>query len=290
MGPRLLTPLVGIAAAALLYLGSYRVLERTLIAAVILMSLAFLGTLVMTGVDVLSVMRGALVPAVGDGADLYLVVALIGTTVVPYNLFLHAAAVRESFRGPGDLGPARLDAIITIVLGGLISGAVVLTAAGAFHVPGGGGAGLASASDMARQLEPLLGRTATIFFSIGLLAAGISSALTAPMAAAYASQGILGWKQGLRGRRQRSVALGVVGTGILFGALGVRPVPAITLAQAANGILLPLVAVFLLWAANDRRRLGIHANGWLANAVGGLVVAVAAGLGVWALLRLTGIA
>ena len=86
------------------------------------------------------------------------------------------------------------------------------------------------------------------------------------------------------------MALAVVGTGIVFGALGISPVPAITLAQAANGVLLPVVAVFLLWAANDRRRLGEHANRMLANLVGVTVVAVAAGLGVWALLRLIGVA
>jgi len=110
------------------------------------------------------------------------------------------------------------------------------------------------------------------------------------MAAAYATQGILGWKPGLQGRGQRLIALAVVGTGILFGALGVQPVPAITLAQAANGLLLPLVAVFLLWAANDRRRLGEQANRWGANLAGALTVLIAAGLGLWALLRLAGLA
>jgi Mn2+/Fe2+ NRAMP family transporter len=287
---RILTPVVGLTAAGLLFIGSYRLLERVLIGTVLLMSLAFLGTLVMTGFDILSTLRGALVPAAGGNADLYLVVALVGTTVVPYNLFLHAAAVRKHFSGAGDLGPARLDAMVTIVLGGVISGAIVLTAAGAFYQPGGEGTTLASAADMARQLEPLLGKTATLFFSVGLLAAGVSSGITAPMAAAYATQGILGWKPGLTRGRQRAVVMAVVGTGIVFGALGVQPIPAITLAQAANGVLLPVVAVFLLWAANDRRRLGDHANGAMANLIGGLVVAVAAGLGLWALLRLMGVA
>lgn len=290
LSTRLLVPLAGLLAAALLYYGSYRVLERVLIGTVLLMSLTFLGTLLMTGFDVRSVVRGALLPSTRGRGDLYLVVALIGTTVVPYNLFLHAAAVRERFSGPRDLKPARVDAAVTIILGGVISGAIVLTAAGAFFQAGGEGGELVGAADMARQLEPLLGRTATVFFSVGLLAAGVSSALTAPMAAAYATQGILGWKPGLKRGRQRGVALGVVGTGMLFGALGVQPVPAITLAQAANGILLPVIALFLLLAANDRKRLGKYANGPAANAIGVIVVVVAAGLGAWALLRLAGLA
>ncbi|MFO7767826.1 MAG: Nramp family divalent metal transporter [bacterium] len=290
LSPRLLAPLVGAVAAAILWQGSYRVMERILVGMVIIMSLTFLGTAVVSGAGWGEVVRGALTPSTRGGADLYLVVALIGTTVVPYNLFLHASAVRERFEGPADLPAARTDAVVTILLGGVVSGAVVLTAAGAFYPPPAGAPSITTAGDMAVQLEPLLGRWATVFFSIGLLAAGISSGITAPMAAAYASQGILGWEPGITGPRQRSVALGVVGVGMLFGALGVRPVPAITLAQAANGILLPVVAVFLLLAANDRRRLRDRANGPAANLVGGAVVLIAAGLGIWALARLAGLA
>jgi len=286
---RLLIPVIGMVAALILLKGSYRVLESILVGTVIVMSLAFLTTLFITGFDVVATLRGALLPSLKGGGDIYLVIALIGTTVVPYNLFLHASAVRERFQGAGDLKPARLDAGVSIIAGGLISGAIVLTAAGAFHASGGTAISITGAGDMAAQLEPLLGRGATFFFSIGLLAAGISSGITAPMAAAYATGGILGWEPGLDGKRQRMVALTVVGTGVVFGSLGVQPVPAIMIAQAANGVLLPIVALFLLWAANDRGRLGEHVNRPLTNIAGVTVVALAAGLGGWALLRLTGL-
>ncbi|MFC1628267.1 Nramp family divalent metal transporter [Gemmatimonadota bacterium] len=281
----LLVFIIGAVAALILLKGSYRVLESILVGTVIVMSLAFITTLLITGIDVIATVRGALLPSMKGEREIFLVIALIGTTVVPYNLFLHAAAVQERFRGAADLKPARLDAGVSIILGGLISGAIVLTAAGAFHGPGGSGAGITGAGDMAGQLEPLLGKAATIFFSIGLLAAGISSGITAPMAAAYATGGILGWEPGLGGKRQRAVALAVVATGVIFGSLGVHPVQAIMLAQAANGLLLPVVAVFLLWAANDSGLLGEYVNRPLTNIVGGAVVLVAAGLGGWALLK-----
>ncbi len=284
---RVLVFLLGLVAALLLLKGSYRVLESILIAAVLLMSLAFLATLFISGFRLLDVIRGALIPSLGAGGDIYLVIALIGTTVVPYNLFLHASAVRERFSGAEELTAARTDAVVSIVLGGIISGAIVLTAAGAFY-QGGAAEAFSGAADMAAQLEPLLGRTATMFFSIGLLAAGLSSGITAPMAAAYATQGILGWEKGLERTRQRVVALAVVATGVIFGLLGLRPVPAIMVAQAANGVLLPVVAIFLLWVANDRERLGEHSNGAAANMLGGVIVLIAAGLGLWALLRLAG--
>lgn len=285
---RILIFLLGLVAALLLLKGSYKFLESILIAAILLMSFSFLATLFISGFRLLDVIKGALIPSLGDGGDIYLVIALIGTTVVPYNLFLHASAVRERFRGVEDLSAARTDAVVSIVLGGVISGAIVLTAAGAFH-QGGAAETFSGAADMAAQLEPLLGKTATMFFSIGLLAAGLSSGITAPMAAAYATQGILGWEKGLKRTRQRVVALAVVATGVIFGLLGLKPVPAIMIAQAANGVLLPVVAIFLLWVANDKERLGEHSNGAAANIMGGVVVLITAGLGLWALLRLTGV-
>jgi manganese transport protein len=140
-----------------------------------------------------------------------------------------------------------------------------------------------NAADMAAQLEPLLGRWARVFFATGLLAAGLTSAITAPLAAAYATAGALGWPRDLRDRRLRGVWLVVLGAGVLFAATGVRPVPAILFAQVANGVLLPAVAAFLLLAVNDRRWMGARVNGTLANVLGGAVVLVTLGLGLRAL-------
>lgn len=141
---------------------------------------------------------------------------------------------------------------------------------------------------MAVQLEPLLGRWARVFFAIGLLAAGLTSAITAPLAAAYAAAGALGWSRELRGARMRMVWGIVVLSGAVFAATGVRPIPAILFAQVANGVLLPAVAAFLLLAANDAR-MGRWRNGPAANVIGALVVLTTLVLGVWAVWRaLTG--
>jgi Mn2+/Fe2+ NRAMP family transporter len=70
---------------------------------------------------------------------------------------------------------------------------------------------------------------------------------------------------------------------------GIRPVPAIVFAQAANGVLLPVTAVFLLVVMNRKDLLGAHRNGVLANCLGGLVVIVASGLGLFQLARVFGL-
>jgi manganese transport protein len=270
----------------LLWSGRYRVIERVLVAMVVLMSAVFLATAFTLAPPAGEVLRGLFVPIVPEDARAVVyAVGLIGTTVVPYNLFLHAAIVSEKWHGPEWLPAARIDLGIAIVLGGIVSMAIVATAAAALA---GGDAGIANAADMATQLEPLLGAWARVFFAAGLFAAGLTSAITAPLAAAYATAGALGWPRDLRDRRLRAVWLLVLGTGAAFGAAGVRPVPAILFAQVANGVLLPAIALFLLVAVNDRRRMGEWANGPVANAIGGAVVLVAVGLGGWAIWRALG--
>jgi Mn2+/Fe2+ NRAMP family transporter len=226
-------------------------------------------------------LRGMFVPSLPDDPRaLVLAVGLIGTTVVPYNLFLHAAAVREKWSGAEWLPAARLDLGIAIVLGGLVSMAIVTTSSVALA----GGGEVASAADMAVQLEPVLGVWARVFFAAGLLAAGLTSAITAPLAAAYATAGALGWRRDLRDRKLRAVWLLVLGAGAVFAAAGIRPVPAILFAQVANGVLLPAVAIFLLLAVNDRGRMREWRNGPIANVVGVAVVLIAIGLGARAVI------
>jgi manganese transport protein len=124
---------------------------------------------------------------------------------------------------------------------------------------------------------------------VGLFAAGMTSAVTAPMAAAYAVAGVMGWSRNLQDRRLRMVWILVLGTGLAFSLTGIRPVPAILFAQAANGVLLPAVAIFLVLAVNDRELLGEHRNGPVANIVGAVVVTISLLLGARALLAVMGI-
>lgn len=274
---RLWILVLGIVASLVLWRGSYRLLERALVGLVAVMSIVFLATAVVLAPPISEIVRGLTVPRVPSGADA-LVIALVGTTVVPYNLFLHATAVRERWSGPEGLPAARLDLVVSIALGGLLSMAIVVTSAAA-------GGEIRGAADMARQLEPLLGAWAEAFFAVGLLAAGLSSAITAPLAAAYAARGALGWKEDLRGRRMRGVWLFVLATGMGFGVAGLRPVPAILFAQVANGLLLPGVALFLLLAANDKLRMGGWRNGWALNVLATVVLIAVTVLGARAVLQ-----
>ena len=279
--------LVGALAGALLYSGTYNLIEKILVVMVLLMSGVFLATLIQVAPSPAAMLKGALVPSVPPGS-LLTIIALIGTTVVPYNLFLHASAVQEKWPAEVDtrlaLRESRQDTGLSIGLGGLITLAVMSTSAAAFF----GGSGEFSAANMARQLEPLLGSSARYFFAAGLFAAGLSSAVTAPLAAAYAVCGVLGWSRDLKGREFRGVWLAVLLCGTVYAALGAKPLTAILFAQAANGFLLPICALFLLVVMNRHDQLGDYRNSVAANIAGGLVVLVTLGLGALKILRVFG--
>jgi Mn2+/Fe2+ NRAMP family transporter len=162
--------------------------------------------------------------------------------------------------------------------------AIVSTAAVAFF----GGSSTFSPATISQQLEPVLGPAAKYFFAVGLLAAGLTSAITSPLAAAYAVNGALGWEPDLADRRFKLVWMLVLGAGTLAAALGTRPISAIVFAQAANGFLLPLIACYLLYVMNNRQSLGAYRNRWSSNLLGGAVVLVVTGLGAFKLLQLSG--
>ena len=279
---------VGAGACAVLALGAYRINERLLIVMVVLMSFVFVLTAIIVRPDIGGVLRGMLVPTLPTGS-LLTVIALIGTTVVPYNLFLHASTVREKWPASvplrDALREARLDTGLSIMLGGLVTLAILVTAASCYRT----GTNLESAAAMAEQLEPLLGGAAKYFFAVGLLAAGLTSAITAPLAAAYATAGARGWRSGLRSWKFRATWVLIVVVGTTFALVGYKPVHAIIFAQAANGILLPVVAVFLLVVVNRSGLLRGHANGWVANILGVAVVATAAALGIFKIAGLLGV-
>ncbi len=278
-------PIIGIFAFVLLYLGSYKKLEKILITLVILMSLVFLITMIVLWPNLGDILKGLFLPKTPKGAILT-VAGLVGTTVVPYNLFLHASLVQERWSSPSDLPKARTDIWVSILLGGVVSMSIIITSAAAFY---GSGQEIKNAGDLAVQLEPVLGNWATTFIGIGLFAAGLTSAITAPLAAAYATSGILGWKKNLKSAKFKAVWMSILIIGIVLSAIGLKPLPAIIFAQAANGVLLPIIAIYLLVVMNNKKLLGKYHNSLYMNLIGGAVVLVAIFLGGKSLLSVFGI-
>lgn len=275
---------IGSVGAVLLGTGAYRSLEALLILLVLIMSGVFLFTMLMIDVNVSALLSGVFTPSMPTGSAIT-VIALIGTTVVPYNLFLHANLVQKKWRGVPirqAITESRTDTIVSIGLGGLITLAVMSTSAVAFFQTGE----QFSSSSLATQLEPVLGSAANGFFAFGLLAAGLTSAITAPLAAGFAVSGALGWSTDFSDRHFRAICMSVLFIGTLFSAVGTKPIAAILFAQAANGLLLPVTAVFLLIIMNRKGLLGEYRNSFVSNILGVAVVITVTGLGLFNIARL----
>ncbi len=263
----ILSVIIGLIAFTLLYIGNYKLLEKVLVGLVILMSLAFLITAMITKPDISEIFKGIFIPKISDNS-LLVIIGLIGTTVVPYNLFLHASLVKEKWHKTSDLKYARKDTIIAIVLGGLVSMCIIISATAIQSQD------INTASDLAKGLEPLFGRFAKYFLAIGLFAAGITSAITAPLAAAYVASGCLGWSSNLKSKKFRAVWMFILLLGVVFSSLGIKPIDIIKFAQVANGILLPVIVGFLVWIMNKQSVLGIHKNNIKQNIFGIIILGI----------------
>ncbi len=273
---QLLTLLIGLTAGTLLYFGSTTVVARVMGVVVAMMGIAFLVTAISLGPSLTEILKGSFVPTMPAGSSL-LIIGLVGTTVVPYNLFLGSGIA-----GNQSIKELRIGLSVAVILGGIISMALL--------VVGSSVSGTFSFTALAETLSNKLGSWAAGFFSLGLFAAGFSSAITAPLAAAITAKGLFGssdsknWDE--RSWRYRMVWLGVLLTGIIFGISNVKPIPVIIIAQALNGILLPFVAIFLITVVNDLGLMGkSNLNGTISNISMCVVVVVTIFLGATNLIK-----
>ena len=277
--------IIGVLTIALLAAGNPNWLEKLLIGLVIVMSLSFLVALGVTRPDFGALLAG-LVPTLPDGS-LLTAMALIGTTVVPYNLFLHAASVRNRWSGPDGLDEASTESAISIGLGGLVSIAILATTAAALF---GSNTVITDAVGMAKQIEPLYGELARQALGLGLLGAGLTSALTAPMATGYIVRELWpGADEAASERRQRWTMVAIAAVGTAVASLGIKPVEIILLAQVANGLLLPLVAAFLVWVVQSPAMMGKYAINGFHRVFAWTILLICLGLGIRLILRATGL-
>lgn len=291
-GKIVLALVIGVISFVLLISGSYKYIEKFLTALVVLMGVLFFVTAIAAKPDWIEVLKGIFcfkVPDVGEGNSTWMTIAaLMGTTVVPYNIYLHASSAAKKWGEKEDdkaekseedpiqegIANSRFDSVLSIGLGGLISMAIIICA-GAAKESVGASFAINSGADMANSLKPLLGSWATVLFGIGLFAAGISSAITAPLAAAFASTGILGWSDDLKDKKFRVFWIIVLVIGVTLACtLGASPTEIILFAQAANAFLLPVTGILLLIVANDKKIMKEHTNKLWFNILAGLVIAL----------------
>ena len=271
--------IIGLVAFIVLYQGDYKILERSLISLVLIMSISFFITAIMTKPNLILLVKGAIRPNINSN-NLVVVLGLIGTTVVPYNLFLHSSLVSEKWKSIDKLKVARFESFISILIGGLVSLSIIITAASVNNQE------ITGVIDLAKGLKPLYGKFAIYFLGIGLFASGITSSITAPLAAAYVAKSCFGWGDSLKSKKFRFVWILILLIGVIISMLNINPIEIIKFAQFSNSLLLPIIAIILLWLINNRNIISNKYNYKYQNLLGSIIVIITIILGSKGLISL----
>ena len=196
---------------------------------------------------------------------LYMIIGLVGTTIAPWMQFYQQASTVEKGIKVKDYALARWDVIVGCTITDVVAFFIIVACAATIYV--GGDKHIGSAADAASALRPLAGHAAGTLFAFGLVNASLFAASILPLSTAYSVCEGLGLESGVNKRFQEAPAFYWLYTGlIVFGALTVvvlseeRQIPIILMSQVANGILLPLVLIFMLRLSNRRDLMGEHRN------------------------------
>jgi len=279
-------PIGAVAIWAVVVFGNYRYAERVFL----LLGLAFITypiAAILGKPDWGQVASNTFIPhLLGTKEFLFLVVALIGTTITPYMQLYQAAAVADSGSGPEEYRMVRIDTITGAVFANIISMAIIIATAAAI----GGTGPLESAKEAAQALEPVAGASAEILFGIGLLGASALAAAVVPLATSYAVAEAVGVERSVsKTFREAPLFMGLFTALIVVGAsVALLPGNLISLLinmQVVNGLITPIILIFILILANRRSVLGNAANGPKLKAAALVCVVVIAILAVVVLVQ-----
>jgi Mn2+/Fe2+ NRAMP family transporter len=268
-------PLSAVVIWAIVVFGSYRYVERVLLV-LALVFITYPIAMVLGHPDWEKVISQSLIPhLLADKEFLFLVVALIGTTITPYMQLYQAAAVADRGIGPDDYPDERVDSITGSILAMFISFSIIIATAAAI----GGTGPLSSAKEAAQALEPVAGAAAEALFGIGLLGASALAAVVVPLATAYGVAEAAGTERSVsRTFAEAPLFLGLFTGQIIIGAtVALAPGNLIDLLlnlQVLNGLVTPVILTFVLILANRRSLLGDAVNGPVLRVVSVLVVVV----------------
>lgn len=264
--PKWVFTVVIVAVAALvLLIGKINTVANIMGVIVALMGFAFIYAALNISIDSTEFFQGLFIPTINEKSAL-LTLGLVGTTIVPYNIFLGSGLAKGQ-----TIRQMRSGMIPSIILGGLISMAVLVVGtalSGGFSFP-----------NLYNTIVSDYGALMGAVFAIGLFSAGFTSSITAALAGAITIKSTSTDQSDDKSWKFQRIWILVLLTGLVFGVIDVKPVPVIILAQAANGFILPLLA-FILWLmVNNRPVMKENSNGLLLNIFMGATVFVTAMLG-----------
>jgi len=238
--------------------------------------LAYVLAGLLAGLDWQKILISLFIPHVDFSLPFWTVaVALLGTTISPYLIYWQVTEEVEERISPANLARESKGVYLGMIYSNLISFFIIVSAS----LLGGSNKFVESASLAALALKPLAGAASSYLFAFGIIVAGILAVPILAASAAYALSGVFGWKEGLDKKVKKAqgfylVLVGAVAAGALMALFGIAPMKMLLYSQVLNGILTPILVVFLLLVSNNGKIMGPYKNGWFLNIFGGLAVIV----------------
>ena len=230
---KLLTVFITLISVIILWTGKRNVIGWLMTFLVAMMGVAFFALAAERPFSFFNYLQSSVVPVIPTGSEL-LTLGLVGTTIVPYNVFLGSGISK------GQTVPLmRIGLTLSVVIGGLITAAIL--------VAGTAVKSFSTYTELAQALTESLGPLGGLALGVGLFAAGFSSAITSPYAASIIVSSVFDGNN----KWQRITWILVLSTGFLFGISGIKPIPVILAVQALNGLVLPLLTAYLILLIND---------------------------------------
>src|SRR6478609_8761271 len=209
---------------------------------------------------------------------LYMVIGVVGTTIAPWMQFYLQASVVEKGVTSRQYRASRWDVIVGCLFAAIVAWFIIVACAATLH--SAGVMEIRDAADAAQALRPLAGEYAYLLFAAGLFNASLFAASILPISTAYAVCEGLGFESGLDKKFHEAPVFYWLYTLLIVLGAGVLLVPRLplvyvsVLSQVANGVVLPLVLVFMLLLTNDRELMGDHVNSRPFNIVAWTTVVV----------------
>lgn len=257
-------PLCSIFVWLLITKGDYKIVERVFLAGCTVY-LAYIVSGVMIDPDWKEVTTSIVVPDLKNltATDMPLIVGLMGTTITPWMQFYIQSAVVEKGIDVKHLWHSKIDVIVGCLFMFLVTLFIIVCCAATIHKSG---VSISSAKDAALALEPLAGKYSSILFGIGLFNASIFAAALLPLATSYYVCEGLGWESGVDKSFKEAPNFFTIFTLLIFlGALFIL-IPNINLfkvliwSQVINGILIPIILIYIVKLCNDPDVMGEYTN------------------------------
>ncbi len=274
-------PIAAVALVAVTVSGSFRVWERSMFIFVFA-NLLIIPLFFMAHPHGSTVAHDFVVPGIQGGASstsVLLIIAIVGTTVAPWQLFFQQSNVIDKRITPRWINYERIDTLIGAAV--VVIGAGALLCVSAFAFAGTPYFGhFTDAGATAEALDHTLGSTAGAFYAVILLNASLIGAGALTLSTSYAFGDVFGLRSSLHRRFSDAKLFYAIFAGMIAGAAAIVLIPGAPLGviteavQALAGVLLPSASVFLLLLCNDPEVLGPWRNRPWLNVLASVIVSV----------------